>query len=61
MRWAEQRLFEQNLWLGNAPSNPNDLRAWTDVMIADNPDMVDSLFYCECRGSEPELLEASKN
>jgi hypothetical protein len=24
MRWTEERLFEQDLWHGNAPSNPGD-------------------------------------
>jgi hypothetical protein len=26
-------------------------------VIAENPDLVDSLFYIECRGSHPEAAE----
>jgi hypothetical protein len=58
MRWAEERLFDENLWHGNPPSNRKDLAGWTEIVIAANPDLVDSLFYCQCRGSEPEYANS---
>lgn len=61
MRWAERRLEEQDLWHGNVPGNPEDLRAWTDMVIAGNPDLVDSLFYLECWDSHPERAQSFEN
>lgn len=61
MRWGERRLEEQDLWHGNAPSNREDLRAWADVVIADNRDLVDSLFYLAERDSHPERAQSFEN
>jgi hypothetical protein len=32
-----------------------------DAVIARNPDLVDSLFYCQCRDSHPERAQTFEN
>jgi hypothetical protein len=56
MRWAERRLFEQNLLHSDPPRQ--DPQAWCEQAIAGNWDMADeSMFYIACRGSQPELAQ----
>jgi hypothetical protein len=42
---------------GGYEANRDSPFAWTPQVIADNPDLVDSIFYVECRGSYPEAAE----
>ena len=56
MVWAENRLSEESLY-GGYEANRDSPFAWTQQVIADNPDLVDSIFYVECRGSYPEAAE----
>jgi hypothetical protein len=59
MAWAEQRLFEENLLHCDPPKR--DLRAWTEHVIADNPDLVDSLPYLAERDCRPERAQTFEN
>jgi len=48
MSWAENRLFEANLFQGNPPK-PRDPATWAEQVILQNPDLMDQ--------SAPYLLE----
>jgi hypothetical protein len=38
-----------------------NLAAWTQAVIATNPDLVDSLFYLQERAREPERAQTFEN
>jgi hypothetical protein len=59
-RWAEHRLEERDLWHSNPLSNRQDLRAWAQAVITDNPDLVDSLFYLAEGDSNPSARRPSR-
>jgi len=55
MKWAENRLLEENLFNGN-PNRKNP-REWAEQVIAQNPDLTDSLPYLKGKGLYPEKAE----
>ena len=56
MQWAEQRLSEANLFGWGRP--PSDPRGWTQMVIAQNSDLMDEAMpWWKERGIHPEQAE----
>ena len=56
MTWAENRLFEEGLF--NAHPAPQRPKAWTEHVIAQNPDLMEVLPYLEEKNLRPEEAES---
>jgi hypothetical protein len=59
MEWAENRLFEANLFSGNPPKSP---APWVQQVIAENWDLQDeSIPWVLEKDSRPEKAETFEN